>query len=891
MTDTTIQSFAAEMKMSVDQLIQWFSYIGILKTEIGIVTQREKEILFKYMNDNKSDISKKLILQRKTRSILSVSSVGGKNKKVQIEIRKKLTYVQSTLQETEFIDVKNKMVLDANREASSLIVRNNRLVNKKISNTLGPSSLTKISKKNHRYSELIEHKEKVIGKISRKFEDKSLQDSDETQLLKKKTKNCWDIELNNTNAISSNLGDSSSNSKLYCMPELLEKNNNQKLENERRNRSRVRTRYRNGGKLTKQHKRGNHHRLYEATSDEFGMEEELYIPNRVNKSKRKQSALVQVFNKPVQTITRDIIIGQTISVAELANKMSIKSSRVIKTMMQLGIIATINQIIDQDTAQLVAEEMGHNVILRRENELEELIMNDRDIDITSSDTTLANRAPIVTIMGHVDHGKTSLLDRIRSTKIASSEVGGITQSIGAYHVSTDNGMITFLDTPGHAAFTAMRARGVQITDIVVLVVAADDGVMPQTIEAIEHIKAANVPVVVAINKIDKSEANPERIKNDLNNHGLIPEEWGGDTQFIHVSATSGNGIDNLLDAILLQSDMLELKVVHHGMARAIVIESFLDKGRGPVVAVLVREGTLKCGDIILCGTEYGRVRAMRNEFGHEITSAGPSIPVELLGLSGSPASGESVIVVRNEKKAREVALYRQGKSREIKLARQKEPNIENIFSSIKNTSVVSELNLIVKSDTKGSSEAIRESLENLSTGGDVTIKILSSSIGGITETDVALAAASNAVIVGFNVRADPTARRIIEADQLDVRYYSVIYDLIDEVKQAVHGMLAPRYKHEIIGLAKVRNVFRSPKYGNVAGCMVVEGMIKRYKKIRVIRDNIVVHEGELESLRRFKDDVNEVRSGIECGIGIKNYKNIHSGDMIEVFDMVKISHV
>ncbi|URJ32205.1 translation initiation factor IF-2 [Blochmannia endosymbiont of Camponotus sp.] len=890
MTDTTIQSFAVEMKMSVDQLIQWFSYIGILKTEIGVVTQREKEILFKYMNDNKSDISNKLILQRKTRSILSVSSVGGKNKKVQVEIRKKLTYVQSALQETEFIDVKNKMVFDANREASNLIVKNNRLVNKKISNTPSPLSLTQISKKNHPYSELTEYKEKVIGKISHKAEAKSLQVSEETQSLKKKTKNCWDIELNNTNAIRANFGDSYNNSKLYCTPELLEKNNNQKLENERRNRSRVRTRYRNGGKLTKQNKRNNHHRLYEATSDEFGIEEELYIPNRANKSKRKQSALVQVFNKPVQTITRDIIIGQTISVAELANKMSIKSSRVIKVMMQLGIIATINQIIDQDTAQLVAEEMGHNVILRRENELEELIMNDRAIDITSCGATTENRAPIVTIMGHVDHGKTSLLDRIRSTKIASSEVGGITQSIGAYHVSTNNGMITFLDTPGHAAFTAMRARGAQITDIVVLVVAADDGVMPQTIEAIQHIKATNVPVVVAINKIDKSESNPERIKNDLNNHGLIPEEWGGDTQFIHVSAASGNGIDNLLDAILLQSDMLELKVAHHGMARAMVIESFLDKGRGPVVAVLVREGTLKCGDIILCGTEYGRVRAMRNEFGHDITSAGPSIPVELLGLSGSPAAGENVIVVRNEKKAREVALYRQGKSREIKLARQKEPNIENIFASIKSTSVVSELNLIVKSDTQGSSEAIRESLKNLSTG-DVTIKILSSSIGGITETDVVLAAASNAVVLGFNVRADPTARRIIELDQLDVRYYSVIYDLIDEVKQAVHGMLAPRYKHEIIGLAKVRNVFRSPKYGNVAGCIVVEGMIKRHNKIRVIRDNIVMYEGELESLRRFKDDVNEVRSGIECGIGIKNYNNIHSGDMIEVFEMVKMSHV
>lgn len=857
---------------------------------MGVLTQKEKEILLKHMNDNKSDVSNKLILQRKTRSILSVSSVGGKNKQVQIEIRKKLTYVQSTLQETECIDAKDKMVLDVNREVSCLTVKN-KLVNKKISNTLSSLSLTQTSKKNHRCSESTAHKEKVIGKVSRKvIKERSLQLSDETQSSKNKTKNCWDIELN-ANVIRSNLEGSHNNSKLYCMPEMVEKNNNEKLENERRNRSRVRTRYRSGGKLIKQHKRSNNYRLYKATSDALGIEEELYIPNRVSKSKRKQSALVQVFNKPVQTITRNIIIGKTISVAELANKMSIKSSHVIRVMMQLGIVATINQIIDQDTAQLVAEEMGHNVVLRRENELEELIMNDRGIDdVTDCGTTIENRAPIVTIMGHVDHGKTSLLDRIRSTKIASSEVGGITQSIGAYHVKTDNGMITFLDTPGHAAFTAMRARGVQMTDIVVLVIAADDGVMPQTIEAIQHIKAANIPVVVAINKIDKSEANPERIKNDLNSHGLIPEEWGGDTQFIYVSAASGDGIDNLLDAILLQSDMLELKVSHRGMARAIVIESLLDKGRGPVVSVLVREGTLKCGDIILCGTKYGRVRAMRNECGHEITSAGPSVPVELLGLSGSPASGENVIVVRDEKKAREVALYRQGKYREIKLARQKEPNIENIFDNLKNTSTASELNLIVKSDTRGSSEAIRESVENLSTS-DVTVKILYSSIGGITETDVALAAASNAVVLGFNVRADPAARRIIELDRLDVRYYSVIYDLINEVKKAVNGMLMPQYKDEIIGLAKVQNVFCSPKYGNVAGCIVIEGMIKRHKKIRVIRDNIVVYEGELESLRRFKDDVNEVRSGIECGIGLKNYKNIHSGDMIEVFDMIKLSHV
>lgn len=890
MTDTTIQSFAVAMKMSVDQLIKWFSYIGIFKTETGVVTQKEKEILFAHMNYNKSDVSNKLILQRKTRSTLSVSSVGGKNKQVQIEIRKKLTYVQSTSQDAESVNVKNKVVFDINREVSNLTIKN-RLVSKKISDTFNPLSSTQTSKKNHRYFESTEYKEKVTGKVLRKIEEKSLQISDATQLLKNKVKKCWDSEVN-TNAIRSNLESSHNNNKLYCTPELIERNNNQKLENERRNRSRIRTRYRGGGKLTKQsHKRSNNHRLYETISNDFSIEEELYIPNRVNKSKRKHSTLVQGFNKPVQIIARNIVIGKTISVAELSNKMSIKSSHVIKVMMKLGIIATINQIIDQETAQLVAEEMGHHVILRRDNKLEELIMNDRDIDITSCDATIENRAPIVTVMGHVDHGKTSLLDKIRSTKIVSSEVGGITQSIGAYHVSTNNGMITFLDTPGHAAFTAMRARGVQLTDIVVLVVASDDGVMPQTIEAIQHIKTANVPVVVAINKIDKPEANPERIKNDLNNYGLIPEEWGGDTQFINVSATSGDGINDLLDAILLQSEMLELKVIHHGMAKAIVIESFVDKGRGPVVAVLVREGTLKCGDIILCGTEYGRVRAMHNEFGHEITAAGPSIPVELLGLSGSPVSGENLIVVRNEKKAREVALYRQGKSREMKLARQqKEPNIANIFDNIKNTSVVSELNLIVKSDTQGSSEAICGSLENLSTD-DVTIKILSSSIGGITETDAVLAAASKAIILGFNVRSDLSARRVIELNQLDVRYYSVIYDLINEVKQAVHGMLVPRYKHEIIGLAKVKNVFRSPKYGNVAGCMVIEGMIKRHKKIRVIRDNVVVYEGELESLRRFKDDVNEVRSGIECGIGIRNCKNIYSGDMIEVFDMVSMSHV
>ncbi|URJ30655.1 translation initiation factor IF-2 [Candidatus Blochmannia vicinus (nom. nud.)] len=889
MIDSTIQSFAMEMKTSVDQLIQWFSYFGIIKTEKDIITQIEKEILFKHMNDNKKGLSNKLTLKRKTRSTLSVSGIGGKSKQVHIEIRKKLTYIQyTTLQEPECIDLKNKMVSNVNHELANS-TKENKLVNKKVDDTINPFFLAQNSKKNHHYSESIKCKENVSGKVyPRKVEGKYLQEKNQTQLIKKRSEDNWNIE--NAKTIPSNLENNNNGSKLYCMPSLIEKNNNQKLENERRNRSRTRTRNRSGGKLTKQQqpKRSNNHRLYAIIPDEFSKEEELYVSNRIGKNKRKQSALLQSFNKPVQVINRDIIIGETISVAELANKMSTKSSCVIKAMMQLGIMATINQILDQETAQLVAEEMGHKVILRHDNELEELIMNDR----INSCTMIENRAPIVTVMGHVDHGKTSLLDYIRSTKIASSEIGGITQSIGAYNVSTDNGIITFLDTPGHAAFTAMRARGVQLTDIVVLVVAADDGVMPQTIEAIQHIQAANVPVVVAINKIDKLEANPERIKNDLNNHGLIPEDWGGDTQFINVSAISGDGIDNLLDAILLQSEILELKAMRHGMAIATVLESFLDKGRGPVVSVLVREGTLKCGDIILCGTEYGRVRAMRNEFGHDITSAGPSIPVELLGLSGIPDSGEMVIVVRDEKKAREVALYRQGKFREMKLARQKEPNIANIFANIKNTTsgAISELNLIIKSDTQGSSEAIRESVESLSTS-NIIVKILSSSIGGITETDIALAVAYNAIILGFNVRADLSSKRIIELDQIDVRYYSVIYDLINEVKQMIHGMLVPRYKHESIGLAKVRSVFHSPKHGNIAGCIVVEGMIKCHKKIRIIRNNIVTYEGELESLRRFKDDVHEVRSGVECGISIKNYNDIHSGDMIEVFDTIKMSHV
>ncbi|QLB45134.1 translation initiation factor IF-2 [Mannheimia pernigra] len=600
------------------------------------------------------------------------------------------------------------------------------------------------------------------------------------------------------------------------------------------------------------------------------------------KQGKKGGSLQQAFTKPAQVVKADVVIGETITVAELANKMAVKATEIIKMMMKMGEMVTINQVIDQETAQLVAEELGHKVILRKENELEEAILEDRDTNAEK-----VTRAPVVTIMGHVDHGKTSLLDYIRKAKVAAGEAGGITQHIGAYHVETDEGkMITFLDTPGHAAFTSMRARGAKATDIVVLVVAADDGVMPQTIEAIQHAKAAGAPLVVAVNKIDKPEANPDRVEQELLQHEVISEKFGGDVQFVPVSAKQGMGIDALLEAIVLQSEVLELTAVKDGMASGVVIESYLDKGRGPVATILVQSGTLNKGDIVLCGFEYGRVRAMRDENGKDIDSAGPSIPVEVLGLSGVPAAGDEATVVRDEKKAREVALYRQGKFREVKLARQQKAKLENMFSNMA-AGDVAELNIIVKADVQGSVEAISQSLTELSTD-EVKVKIIGSGVGGITETDATLAAASNAIMVGFNVRADASARRVIEAESIDLRYYSIIYELLNDVKAAMTGMLQPEFKQEIIGLAEVRDVFRHPKFGAIAGCMVTEGIVKRNNPIRVLRDNVVIFEGELESLRRFKDDVGEVRNGMECGIGVKNYNDVKVGDQIEVFEIVEI---
>jgi len=583
------------------------------------------------------------------------------------------------------------------------------------------------------------------------------------------------------------------------------------------------------------------------------------------------------FEMPTAPIKREVSIPETITVAELAQKIAVKGSEVIKTLMNMGVMATINQPLDQDTAVLVVEEMGHTAKAIRENALEEELQTE-----VADGTDAQPRPPVVTIMGHVDHGKTSLLDYIRHTKVAAGEAGGITQHIGAYHIQTPRGIITFIDTPGHAAFTSMRARGAQVTDIVVLVVAADDGVMPQTIEAIEHAKAAEVPIIVALNKIDKPEAEPDRVKNELVKHGVIPEEYGGEVMFVPVSARTGAGVEQLLEALALQAEVLELKAPTEGPAAGVVLEASIEKGRGAVATVLVKRGTLKSGDPILAGQEFGRVRAMFDETGAAVESAGPSIPVQVLGLSGAPNAGDELLVVESERKAREVALYRQGKFRDVKLARAP-TKIEDAFSPLDGK--LQTVQVVIKADVQGSAEALRDSLGKLSTD-EVAVKVVSSGVGGITESDVMLAIASKARIIAFNVRADAAARTAIKDNGVDLRHYSIIYEAIDDVRAALSGMLAPEVRDQIVGLAQVREVFRSSKFGQVAGCLVTEGYVKKNNPIRVLRDNVVIFEGALESLRRFKDDVNEVRAGTECGIAVKDYNDVRAGDQIECFERV-----
>ncbi|WP_221076421.1 translation initiation factor IF-2 [Agarivorans aestuarii] len=880
MTEVSIKQLATDVGTNEDKLIQQFADAGIKKSLTDSVTQEEKTKLLEHLKLQHGEESSpsRMTLQRTTKSTLSVSGTGGKSRAVQVEVRKKKTYVKrSAVEEQAKQEAEEKARLEAEESARVEAEANSKKAaeekakrdaeekakrEEKAAAAAAAAAKAKEAEKQSDAEKSPEQlaAEKEAADILRKQEEAAIakaeaeaeKKAEEAKKLAEENAARW-AEEEKARKKREESADYHTTTSTYARA--AEDEQEQKAEAPRRKKRKA-----------KQNDDNNNRR-----GGRKGNKRQVATP----------SAMQHGFNKPAQPVEREVRIGETISVGELANKMAIKATEVIKAMMKMGAMATINQVIDQETATLVAEELGHKVVLVKENALEEQVM--QEAESTGEKT---NRAPVVTIMGHVDHGKTSLLDYIRRAKVADGEAGGITQHIGAYHVETNGNMITFLDTPGHAAFTSMRARGAKATDIVVLVVAADDGVMPQTVEAIQHARAAGVPLVVAVNKMDKEGADPDRVKNELSQHEVIPEDWGGDIQFVHVSAKSGDGIDDLLEAIVLQSDVLELTASHVGAASGVVIESRLDKGRGPIASILVQHGQLQKGDIILCGLEYGRIRAMKDENGKDIDTAGPSIPVEILGLSGVPQAGDEATVVRDEKKAREVALYRQGKFRDVKLARQQKSKLENMFANMEEGEV-QELNIVLKSDVQGSLEAIADSLSKLSTD-EVKVNIIGRGVGGITETDATLAAASNAIVLGFNVRADATARRIIETESVDLHYYSVIYDLIDEVKSAMTGLLAPEFKQQIMGLAEVRDVFKSPKLGAIAGCMVLEGQVKRSNPIRVLRENVVIYEGELESLRRFKDDVNEVRNGMECGIGVKNYNDVRAGDQIEVFEIVEV---
>ena len=636
------------------------------------------------------------------------------------------------------------------------------------------------------------------------------------------------------------------------------------------------------------------HRKDKRARDEERDRQELHLadgkkPKRKAKFAQKKHVVTSstgqhAFERPTAPVVREVVLPEAITVAELAQKMSVKAVEVIKALMQLGSMVTINQVLDRDTAAIVIAEMGHVVKEARPDSPEAQLA----VTVAEASDELLPRPPVVTVMGHVDHGKTSLLDYIRKTKVASGEAGGITQHIGAYHVETPRGVVTFLDTPGHEAFTAMRARGAKATDLVILVVAADDGVMPQTIEAVHHARNAKVPLIVAVNKIDKPEAQLERVRQELTKHEVVPEEWGGQDIFVDVSAKTGVGIDKLLESVLVQAEVLELKAPRTGPASGLVIEARLDKGRGPIASVLIQRGTLNKGDIVLAGREFGRVRAMTDENGRTVKSAGPSIPVEVQGLSGVPHAGDEVVVVESERKAREIALYRQGKFKDVQLAA-RSPKLTNVFEQMQEPGAEAKtLNLIIKADVQGSVEALTAALEKLSTD-EVKVKVIHGMVGGIAESDVNLAAASKAIILGFNVRADAGAKRLIENQGVDVHYYNVIYNAVDEVKAAMSGLLKPTITEQVLGLAEVRQVFRAPKIGLIAGCYVVEGVIKRNRPIRVLRANVVTFEGEIDSLKRFKDDAGEVKAGLECGIGVKNYNDVQVGDQIEVFERVEVA--
>jgi len=871
MAEVTVKEFAETVGVPIDRLLTQLSEAGIDVTDPeGTINDDQKLELLAYLRRGKSADSEedsgpsRITLRRRSRSELRTAGTQGRTKTVNVEVRRKRTYVKRS----EILEQEEKR-----KEEEQRLQEEARLARE--------AEEQKVREAEEAARKQAEAEEEARAKAEA---DAASAEAGEAEAADSEADEAPDAEaeaVEESEGAEESKAPEGQDDKARADAERAREAENERLraeqearkqeeEDEKRQRAQA---AKAKPKKAQKAGRGGRQELHVARDKQGRRKPQSGRPSRSTGGGSGRHG----FERPAGPVVREVVVPETITVGDLAQRMAIKANEVIKAMMKMGVMATINQAIDQETAALIVEEMGHKVKLQRENELEEKLME------APREGEEVARAPVVTVMGHVDHGKTSLLDHIRRAKVADGEAGGITQHIGAYHVQTDSGMVTFLDTPGHAAFTAMRARGAKLTDIVVLVVAADDGVMPQTIEAVKHAKAAGTPIVVAVNKMDKEDADPDRVKNELSQHEVIPEEWGGDTQFVPVSAMTGDGIDNLLESLALQAEVMELKAIDSGVAQGVVVESRLEKGRGPVATVLVQHGRLRQGDILLAGREYGRVRAMFDEAGREVKEAGPSIPVEVLGLSGTPDAGDDVLVVENERKAREVAEYRYSKERENKLARQQAAKLDEMFHQMGEGADVGILNVMIKADVQGSAEALSESLQKISTD-EVKVKIISTGIGGITESDVNLAAASDAVIIGFNVRADASAKRQVSETGVDLRYYSVIYEAIDDVKAALSGMLSPELREEIVGLAEVKDVFSSPKFGKIAGCLVVDGTVKRHNPIRVLRDSVVIYEGELESLRRFKDDVNEVKSGTECGIGVRDYTDVKAGDQIECYE-------
>lgn len=871
MADVTVKQLAQVVGIPVERLLNQLQEAGLsFNNDEQTVNEEQKRVLLNHLKGNAGNESRaapeRITLKRKSLTQVTVGHDLHSGKTVNVEVRKKRTYVKRSTLLDQQIEAEQEAEPSITADAEALTVLSDEAVLREPESEAVVVDNASESAALQPMDESLEEAERMAGSAGTEEEASAVMETaqgKEAEIKEVKDKA-------ETGSESRDLKEEKPKKKFSSKEDIeseVDKSDFKKGAGNKKKTKYLLTEREDEEAAHVRHKRPK--------------SKKRKLNEKSDKYREAEDALTHGFAMPTAPVVREVLIPETITVGELAKRMSVKVAEVIKIMMGLGAMATINQVIDQDTAIIVVEEMGHKARALKEDAVEQTLG-----EVISKGSQSESRAPVVTIMGHVDHGKTSLLDYIRRTKVAAGEAGGITQHIGAYHVSTPKGDITFLDTPGHAAFTAMRARGAQATDIVILIVAADDGVKPQTIEAIQHAKAAKVPIIVAVNKMDKHDADPEKVMNELSVHEVIPEAWGGDTMFVNISAKTGLGIDELLDAVLLQSEVLELEAFTDGAAKGVVIESRLDKGRGPVATVLVQSGTLRKGDILLAGFQYGRVRALVSDNGTLVDSAGPSIPVEVLGLSAIPHAGDEAVVVPDEKKAREVALFRQGKFRDVKLARRQKSSIEGIFENMTLTDA-KVLNVVLKADVQGSLEAIADALVKLSTD-EVKVEIIASGVGGITESDVHLAIASNAILIGFNVRADGAAKRLAEHEQVSLNYYSVIYDIVDQVKGALTGMLAPQFKEEIIGIAEVRDVFRSPKLGAIAGCMVVEGTIKRNNPIRVLRNNVVIYEGTLESLRRFKDDVVEVRQGFECGIGVKNYNDVKAGDLIEVFETIEI---